>query len=261
MDINIFILSFVQGISEILPVSSSVNLYLFSHLFNISNFSFSMKIALHAGSLITLLIFFRQEILDILKGLFTSKPIKSTHLLPLIFGTIPVVIIGFISRDYVKHFNSPQIMGIFSVIFGVLLFLADKISCKKSRTDKTPVSNTKAFVIGCFQSIAIFPGISRLGICLTASRLLGLDRRKSIYFSLLLAIPSICGSLTLELIECYQTRNFAIFNNDLIIGVISTAIIGLIIILLCIRYMENKGFFGLMLYRIVIGSVIYFSVF
>ena len=260
MDLDIILLSFIQGISEILPISSSVNLHFFSHIFNINTFSFSLKIALHAGSIIALIIFFRKEIIDIFKGLLTSKPIMSTHLIPLFFGTIPVVIIGYFARDYVKEFDSPRIMGILSIIFGIILFIIDKLSCNKSRTDKNPISITKAFIIGCFQTIAIFPGVSRLGICITASRMLGLDRKKSIYFSLLLAIPSILGSLTLELFECYLKKNFHIFSsNSSLIGIISTAIISLIAIWPCVKYMENHGFGGLALYRIIIGIITCFA--
>ncbi len=259
MDLEIILLSFIQGISEILPISSSVNLHFFSHIFNITTFSFLLKIALHTGSLIALLIFFHKEIFDIFKGLFTEKSIKSTHLLPLFFGTIPVVIIGYFARDYVKEFDSPRIMGILSIIFGVILFAVDKLSCNKSRTDKNPISITKAFIIGCFQTIAIFPGVSRLGICITASRMLGSDRKKSIYFSLLLAIPSILGSLTLEFFECCQNHDFQVFSNNSLIGIIATASISLIAILPCIKYMENHGFGILVLYRIIIGIITCFA--
>lgn len=259
MDFNIILLSFIQGISEILPISSSINLHFFSHIFNINTFSFSLKIALHTGSLIALMIFFRREIFDIFSGIFGSKSIKNTHLLPLFFGTIPVVIIGYFARDYVKEFDSPKIMGILSILFGIILFLIDKLSYHKSRTDKNPISIAKAFIIGCFQTIAIFPGVSRLGICITASRMLGLDRKKSIYFSLFLAIPSILGSLTLELFECYQKHDFQIFSNDSLIGIISTAIISLLAMWYCIKYMENRGFGVLVLYRIVIGIITCFA--
>lgn len=256
VNLEIVFLSFIQGIAEILPISSSVNLHFFSHVINIPSFSFSLKIALHAGSLITLLLFFHHEIVDIIKGFFTSKPLKNTHLMPLIAGTLPVVLIGYFARDFVKEFDSPKLMGVLSIAFGIMLFVVDKISCYKSRTDKDPIAITKAFVIGCFQSIAIFPGVSRLGICITASRMLNIERKKAIYFSLMLAIPSILGSLTLEIIEAYQKHNFAIFSNDSLFGIILTAVIGLIAITPCVKYMGNSGFGLLTLYRIAIGIII-----
>ena len=259
MTIDLLLLSVIQGVSEILPISSSVNLHFFSSLFHISDFSFSLKVALHAGSLLTLIVYFRKEIADIFRGLFSKRVrISDTHFFPLVCGTIPVVIFGFLARDFVKEFDSPKIMGICSILFGLLLLTFDKMAGQKSRTDKTPVSIVKAFIIGCFQTIAIFPGVSRLGICLTASRMLGLDRKKAIRFSLFLAIPSICGSLTLELLDCYKNNTFRAFANDSLIGILLTTIVGLIAIWPCIKYMERNGFMALTVYRILIGIAIFF---
>jgi undecaprenyl-diphosphatase len=257
MSTEILILSFIQGISEFLPISSSANLYLFSSTFDIKIFSFSMKIALHAGSLICLLFYFREEVLEIFRGLFSKrKNINETHFFQLVCGTIPVVISGFLAKDFVKEFDSPGIAGIFCVIFGILLYTFDKVSNIKSRSDKKPVSVIKDFIIGCFQAVSILPGVSRLGISITASRMLGIERKKAIFFSLLLAIPSICGSLTLEIIDCYNKNDS--FTREFLEGIILTTIIGLIAIFPCIKYMERKGFFALMIYRMIIGTVICF---
>lgn len=253
MNSDIISLSVIQGISEILPISSSVNLHFFSHLFHIENFTFSLKIALHAGSLITLIVYFGKEIRDICKGLFGKKNIQDTYLVALIFGTIPVVILGYFAHDFVKEFDSPRVMGISSVIFGILLHVFDKFA-NVSKIDKKNISITKAFFIGCCQAIAIFPGVSRLGICITSSRMLGLARKKAIDFSLMLAIPSICGSLVLEILSNNTHTEFISTNN--VSGIVLTALIGLIAILPCIRLMERKGFLALAIYRVLIGIAI-----
>lgn len=259
MNIEILILSIIQGVAEILPISSSVNLQFFSSLFNLKSFSFLLKIALHAGSLITILFYFRTEITNILKGFFSKKiKLKDTYFFPLVIGTIPVVILGYLSRDFVKEFDSNIIMGVASVFFGILLLMFDKMACAKTRTDKSPVSISKAFFIGCFQAIAIFPGVSRLGICITSSRMLSLDRKKAIFFSLLLAIPSILGSLTLEIIESIKSEQNFVASNDILIGVALTTLIGIAIIGPAIKFMEKKGFVALTIYRIIVGLAICF---
>lgn len=256
MNFDILGLGVIQGVSEILPISSSVNLYLFSKIFAISEFSFSLKIALHAGSLITLLIYFKREIADILKAIFGKRSLSDTYFWPLFLGTIPVVIFGFFARDFVKEFESPKIMGIFCIIFGIALTLFDKLSAK-SRPGKQQLSKAKALIIGCCQTISIFPGVSRLGICITASRMLAIDRKSAINFSLMLAIPSICGSLFLEIVECFKTSSFALFSNDSLFGIFLTAIVGLITIIPCIRFMEKQGFLAIAVYRIIIGIAIF----
>ena len=255
MDFNILSLSIIQGISEILPISSSVNLHFFSKVFGISDFSFSLKVALHAGSLITLFIYFGKEITDIFKGIFGMKRLSETYFWPLFLGTIPVVIFGFLARDFVKEFDSPKVMGISCIVFGIALFLFDKLSAR-SRPDRRIISPFKSFFIGCCQTIAIFPGVSRLGICITASRMLDIDRKGAINFSLMLAIPSISGSLVLEIIECIKKSNFNVFANDSLLGIGLTAVIGIIAIVPCIRFMERQGFLALTIYRIIIGAAI-----
>ena len=255
MNFDIISLSIIQGISEILPISSSVNLHFFSKLLHINNFTFALKVALHAGSLVTLLIYFYREICDICRGLFGKKGVHETYFMPLVLGTIPVVLVGYFSHDFVKEFDSPKIMGILSIIFGILLYVFDKFSYV-SKADRNGISLAKAFFIGCCQAIAIFPGISRLGICITASRMLGLSRRKAIDFSLMLAIPSIFGSLVLELFSCGKNSQYTSFPLNSVLGIVLTALIGLIVILPCVRLMERKGFFAMMLYRILIGVAI-----
>ncbi|MDR3031290.1 MAG: undecaprenyl-diphosphate phosphatase [Holosporales bacterium] len=259
MSFEILLLSIVQGIGEILPISSSVNLHLFSKLFHIQDFSFSLKIALHVGSLITLLIYSKKDVINIFKGLFSKKrTLFETYFFPLLLGTIPVTILGYFSRDFVKEFDSPKIMGTSSVLFGLTLFVFDKLSCAKNRVEKDNIQIWKACFIGCFQSLALFPGVSRLGICITASRMLNLDRRKAIRFSLLLAIPSILGSLSLETFECCKTNDFSLFSGNTAVSVMIVAITGLITIWPAIRFMEKKGFLAITIYRIVVGSILCF---
>ena len=92
MNFDLLFLSLIQGVSEILPVSSSVNLHLFSRLLDIGSFSFSMKVALHAGSLLTFILYFRREIADVFLGLIRRKRLSDTYFFALLFGTLPVVI-------------------------------------------------------------------------------------------------------------------------------------------------------------------------
>ncbi|MDR1609414.1 MAG: undecaprenyl-diphosphate phosphatase [Holosporales bacterium] len=261
MDFNILFLSIVQGVSEVIPVSSSVNLHFFSAIFGISSFSFAIKIALHVGSLIALLIYFHTDVADMFRGLVSRKKrISDTCLPQLVLGTIPVVILGFCARDFVKEFNSPKIMGAACICFGILLTVFDRLSCTQPRLSRTNVASIpllKSFIVGVFQSVSIFPGVSRLGVCITASRMLSLDKKHSIRFALLLAIPSIAGSLTLELFEAY-TSNFQCFQDEALTGIILTSIVSIVMIHPCIRYMETHGFAVIAIYRILIGAAMFF---
>jgi undecaprenyl-diphosphatase len=254
------LLGIIQGISEILPVSSSINLHVLSSICDIKELTLSLKIALHFGSLITLLVYFRSEIIDILKAIFGKKRLSETGFWQLVCGTIPVVIFGYLARDYVKEFDSSKIMGICSIIFGTLLFVFDKLSCKTTRSKQQPVSKVKSFAIGCFQAVSVIPGISRLGICITASRMMGLDRPNAIHFSLLLAIPSILGSIALESYKRYSDPEFSRLMYDAWPAIIVTVIAGLLAVIPCIKMMERHGFLAIAAYRIVMGIIVCLSI-
>jgi undecaprenyl-diphosphatase len=252
MDLNVFIISFVQGVGELLPISSSVNMFIFHHLFRMNFFDFSFDIALHAGSLLALIVYFRREILDMLKACVSKKPIRDTYLLQIVVGTIPVVILGYLSREYVKEFNSKAVMGCFCMLFGILLFVFDKLSASHKRPEN--ISVIKAFIIGVFQAVAIFPGVSRLGVCITSSRMLSLNRQTAIHFSLLLAIPSILGSICLEL---FKSGNIFLRESSME-GAIITFIISAVVIIPCVKFMEKRGFFVIAIYRCIIGILLFF---
>jgi undecaprenyl-diphosphatase len=221
-----------------------------------------MKIALHAGSLITLLIFFRKEIADILLGLFSKKkPLSETHFFQLFLGAIPVAIIGFCARNYVKEFDAIKVMGFTSIVFGILLVIFDMAFNNTNQRQHTRraalrLSIFEAIVIGLFQSISIFPGVSRLGICITAARMMSMNRTKAIHFSLFFAIPSIFGSIMLEIIDILQSSQQYILV-DILLGIVVTSIVGLLVIRPCISYMEKQGFLAIAIYRILIGAAIY----
>lgn len=258
MNFEISIISFVQGVGELLPISSSVNMYIVQKIFNMSFFNFSFKIALHAGSLLALLLYFRKELSDIFIALLTSKKsIKDTYFFPLVVGTIPVTLFGYLSRDFVREFDNKSIMGILCIFFGLLLWVIDKISLIQKHEKGRSISLLKSFVIGIFQSISIFPGVSRLGICITASRMLSINRKKAIFFSLFLAIPSICGSLCLEIYSSLTKHSEGFISKNALIGMAITAIISSAVMIPCIKFMEKKGFFAIAIYRCLIGILIW----
>ena len=255
--LEIIVLSIVQGIGEFLPISSSTNITLISKLLSFNDLSFSLKIALHCGSLLALLIYFRKVIYKIILGIFTNKvKLSNTAFYLMLLGTIPVIINGVIFNNFIKNFDIPFVTGIILIIFGIILYVVDKynigIDCKNKIL--------QYIIIGIFQSIAIFSGVSRSGICITGCRFLNIEKSQAIKISLLLAIPSISGSLVLELINMYKNNTLNTLNIDTLFAVLLTGLIGIFSIKPCINYMEINGFHALMWYRIIIGLVLIFLV-
>jgi len=184
------ILGIIQGITEFLPISSSGHLIILHQLFGIDKGAFTFDIVVHLGTLIAIIIYFRADIWAILKNPFS----KITGLL--IVGTIPVVIAGFFLRGVMDNFRTGIWLAAAFTLTGVLLLMADRISF--GQKEERDITWLDALIIGCFQAMAIPPGISRSGTTITGGLIRGLNRETAARFSFLLAIIAIAGATVLE---------------------------------------------------------------
>ncbi|MBD1154018.1 undecaprenyl-diphosphate phosphatase [Pelagibacterales bacterium SAG-MED23] len=185
------ILAFVQGFSEFIPVSSSAQLIIISKLSNFSISSLQLDISLHLGSLLAIVFYFRRDLLDLLNN-------KSLLLL-IILGSLPLVIFGFIvySTGLVDHLRNLKVIAWTTLLFGILLFLADRMTVKNNIENNLNIKNI--LIIGIFQILAIIPGVSRSGIIITISRFLKFDRVDSSKISFYLSIPALAGASVLSM--------------------------------------------------------------
>ena len=165
---EILILSFVQGISEFIPVSSSAHLFLISEIYQFKSKFLLVDIGLHLGSLLAIVFYFRNDLLNIL---------NNKNLLTLMFvGSLPIIIIGYIIYEtgYISHLRNIEVISWTTLVFAIVLYLADQ-----SRLDKKISSdlNIKTIlIIGIFQVLSLVPGVSRAGITITAARILKYSR-------------------------------------------------------------------------------------
>ena len=188
--IEILILSAVQGISEFLPISSSAHLIIVSSLYEFRTSSLLIDISLHLGSLFALVLFFKKDLFD----LKNNQKLLSL----IIFGSVPLIIVGYIlySTEIIYILRDIKIIAWCTLIFGIILFLADK-----SRFDKKISSNLNfktILIIGLFQILALIPGVSRTGITITTARILRFNRFDSSKISFLLSIPALTGASVLS---------------------------------------------------------------
>ena len=188
--IEILILSAVQGISEFLPISSSAHLIIVSSLYEFRTSSLLIDISLHLGSLFAIVLFFKKDLFD----LKNNQKLLSL----IIFGSVPLIIVGYIlySTEIIYILRDIKIIAWSTLIFGIILFLADK-----SRFDKKISSNLNfktILIIGLFQILALIPGVSRTGITITTARILRFNRFDSSKISFLLSIPALTGASVLS---------------------------------------------------------------
>ena len=192
------VLAIVQGITEYLPVSSSAHLILVSEIMKWQDQGLLMDIAAHAGSLIAVLIYFKEELIKLIKG-------KNWYLFKqLILASIPLALIGLIFASYIEtNLRKPLIIAISSVIFGVLLYFSDTYQKKKKQTI-SKIGFKHAIIIGIGQAFALIPGASRSGVTMTAALALGYSRTQAARFSFLLAIPALLMTTAYGILKLYQ---------------------------------------------------------
>lgn len=243
-------LAVVQGITEFLPISSSGHLVLFQKLFHLSSPPVLFDVLLHFGTLGAILFFFRKEIFTLI-----GEWRKNLNIwVFLIVGSLPAVIFGFILNSQVEIiFNSLKLVGLMWLIFGTMLLLIGRIR-KKEETLKEikEVNSFDAVVIGLFQALALFPGISRSGSTLLGGFNRGFSRKASFTLSFLLAIPAILGATFLQLVQ-------EAGKIDPGLGVISisiSALVGYFTLKLLQRVLWHSKFYLFGLYCFILGLVV-----
>ena len=241
------ILAFVQGFSEFIPVSSSAHLIIISktHEFNIS--SLQLDISLHLGSLLAIIFYFRDDLLNITKN-------KSLFIL-IILGSIPLLIIGYIfySTDLIDYLRNLKIIAWTTLLFGILLYFADK-SQIKNKID-TSLNYKSILIIGLLQVLAIIPGVSRSGIVITTSRFLNFDRVDSSKIAFYLSIPALGGASFLGIKDVLKTN--IDFNLIFLFSIIFSFLISYLTIKYFLIYVKNFNLKFFVYYRIFLALVLF----
>lgn len=235
--LNEIILAIIQAATEFLPISSSGHLALFSNLISGPNLFFFTT--LHLASLIAVLIFTRKEITN----LITFKKEHRKGWIFLILATIPAAFIGYFFNEFIeKTFSSFLFLG-FAFIFTGFILLLTKINFKKS-----DLKWHKSIIIGLFQALALFPGISRSGMTISSAMYLGVNRKKATKFSFLLFIPLVIGATALEFGQAY-------INLSLIVAFFITLVLSLIFLNLLYKIVQKGYFWMFSIYCFVIGVI------
>ncbi|MCP4355516.1 MAG: undecaprenyl-diphosphate phosphatase [Proteobacteria bacterium] len=261
-EIQPLILGMVQGITEFLPISSSAHLILTSKLLSLPDQGMHFDIAVHFGSLLAVIIYFRSYIKDMTTGSLDILCRKQTPQADLskklIIATIPIIIVGLLAREFIESVtrDSILIIGITSILWSIILFFADKKEEVFSGVNK--ITYKSAVFIGIAQAIAIIPGTSRSGSTMAIARFLKISRKTSAEFSMLMSIPAILlitGYSTCKVFFAKKIINFDLFI--IFIGTATAFIFALISIHLLLKLVEKVGFLPFVIYRIILGFVIF----
>jgi undecaprenyl-diphosphatase len=262
--LQIAILALVQGLTEFLPISSSAHLILVPCLFGFTDQGLAFDVAVHVGTLIAVIAYFRGELesiaRDVVHGLRPGqRPPANARLGWMIaIATLPVVGAGFLIKDAVETtLRTPLVIAATTIGFGLLLWIGDLRGTR--RRDEYSIDWKDALLIGVFQSLALIPGTSRSGSTITAGLFLGMTREAASRFSFLLAIPAISLSaafVTHELILSPETVNWGVLS----LGALLSFLTAFLCIHFFLKVIERVGMWPFVLYRFALGTLILASV-
>ena len=245
---EIFILSFIQGIAEFIPVSSSSHLILISNLLDFENQSLTIDVSLHIGSLLAVLVYFYKDIISFIdnKILFFKIFISS----------VPVMIVGFliVETELINQIRNIKIIAWTTLIFGLLLYFSDKFKLEKDLEKN--FSYKSAIFIGLFQILSLVPGVSRSGIAITAARLLNFKRVDAAKISFLLSIPILSAVTFFGLKNLISSENIFLAKINLI-SIFLSFLFSLITIKYFLRYIVKFNLNIFVYYRIILSLVLF----
>ena len=247
--IQTIILSFVEGVTEFLPISSTGHLILASQILNIEQTEFvkSFEIIIQLGAILSIVFLYYKTLLN-------------TKIWPKIFvAFLPSAVVGLLFYKIIKEFLiGNSLITIIALLIGGIAFILVEYWNKDKQTKQTSkieeITFKNALIIGLFQSISVIPGVSRAGATILGALLLKTNRKTAAEFSFILAIPTMAAATGLDI---FQTKlNFS--NNELLmlaVGFVSSFIFAAISVKLLVKYLANHNFISFGIYRITLAVV------
>jgi undecaprenyl-diphosphatase len=245
------VLGAVQGLAEFLPISSSAHLILVPWLLKWQDPGLAFDVALHLGTLLALLIYYRDEWIAMARSVAGGQSTERRLLQLLVVASVPGAIIGLaFEKQAETTFRSPLLIAIAMAVLAVLLWLFDKLSPQKRTMSE--MTYWDALVIGFSQALAIIPGVSRSGATITMARAVGVERGDSANFSFLMATPIIAGAGLVEARKLFHEG----LDWSVGLGFISAAVFGLVAIAFLIRYVRTRDYVVFAAYRLLVAALV-----
>ena len=251
----------IQGLTEFIPVSSTAHLKVISMFLGINDPGASLSATIQLGSVFAIAWYFRNDFFNIRcqsSKKFLEYIQRERLFRSILIGTIPIVLLGGSIKLFVPYFfdnviRSNLSIAIVSLLMAFIMYLAD--SSKKGSINIKNHNYSDSFFIGLFQSLAIFPGVSRSGITISSALISGWGRRDAAKFSFLLGIPAISLAAIVEFISSFN-EFFSLGFLPLFVGLITTFFSSLLAIDFLLKYFSSNGLKLFIIYRVIFGVVI-----
>jgi len=253
--LNVLLLSVLQGVAEFLPISSSGHLVLGKHVLGLESPGARLEVALHVGTLFSVMLFYRETIISLVKGVFTGCKESWRMALNIVVSALPAVIFYLLFRKSVDaSFESTRFVGFALLFTGAALCAVRWFSGKAGE-----VTMPRAVAIGIAQAIAIFPGVSRSGMTISMARVMGVAPKKAAEFSFLMSLPLIAGAALMDLLHSLKDTTEAaqagVSFGLLAVGAFVSGIIGYFALALLVRLLRGHHFWLFGIYCLLVGSL------
>lgn len=254
---HLVIIAVIQGITEFLPVSSSGHLILLPGLTGLDDQGQAIDVAVHVGTLFAVMLYFRADVkvatigfFQLMTGNVSSHSARLTLLL--LIASVPVVGFGLILKvtGYSDLLRSIEVIGWAMLVFGLFLYWSDQAGATHKAERDWNIQD--AMIIGVWQAVALIPGTSRSGICITGARFLGYDRQDAAKIAMLLSIPTIIASGAYLAGETLAEANVALLRDAAIAAFFAFAA-ALVALVIMMRLLRSVSFTPYVVYRVVLG--------
>lgn len=251
-------LGIVQGLTEFLPISSSAHIRIVGAFMpNANDPGAAFTAITQIGTELAVLIYFRKDILKILRSWFKRDGSPESRLGTLIIiGSLPIIVLGYLGQDYItNNFRSLWVIASTLIIFGLILGFADKYGTREKELSTLNVPDGIRY--GMAQSLALIPGVSRSGATIAMGRLLGYKREAALRYSFLLALPAVFGSGLYELKKALGDSTVSVYSMpEILVATVTAFVIGYIVIAWLMKYISTKSFTPFVIYRVALGSLL-----
>jgi undecaprenyl-diphosphatase len=264
------VLAIVQALTEFLPISSTAHLTLVPWLLKWRDPGLTFDVALHAGTLIAVAVYFWREWVQMAAALFGSNGAAVTRRLPanpglehprrllsyLVLATLPAAIAGWFFEEAVESvLRSPLVIAVALIVVALLMWAGERLSAHRRTISE--VTLLDAVLVGLAQAVAIIPGVSRSGITMTAGLFRGMTRQASARFSFLLSTPVIAGAALKEGVDVLRAGLPDDMLMPFVIGTVVAGFFGYLVVAGLLRYLATNTFRIFILYRLILGVIIF----
>lgn len=255
--IDAIILGIVQGLTEFIPVSSSGHLILFHDLLGVTQSGLAFDVALHFGTLLALILFFRTDLVRLCVGIVKGGVQRRLAII-LAVATVPAMVAGFVLGDAAEtSFRSSRLVAVNLIVIAIVMMAAERYYAKhKQKTALDDVSPKQGMAVGVAQALAIVPGTSRSGITISTGLFAGLDRLAATRFSFLLGIPITAGAILKIFAVDGGASQIAAQPMIFSVGIISAFVSGVFAITFMLKYLAKHTLDVFAYYRIGMGFLV-----